>query len=321
MRVRDLKCRHLRVEQILNHAGGTPTLGDLGVAESAVLDGVTAGTVTASKAVVVDANKDVGDFRSLDVVNLDAGASGTAGSVDVFPATASRGKLALLAVNNDGNTTTTISNAAMAQASVVSIPDPGAAAANFLLTSAANDQSLVTATAAELNQADQSAVTGTMSAGEGLAASVGAYDVTTHRTGNIIKTTIYIDLTGLKSVDAAGDVIGDTGVSHIGRITTAVNGVIFAGQVYTAEVPATGDDDIDLYASTAADGAYDDDASGLAGAAALMTAGGALVVGAAHPLTALPAADSYLYLASGAGDTAGTYSAGIIVIELFGLGA
>jgi len=57
MRVRDLKCRHLRVEQILSHAGGTPTLGDLGVTESEVLDGVTAGAVTASKAVVVDASK------------------------------------------------------------------------------------------------------------------------------------------------------------------------------------------------------------------------------------------------------------------------
>jgi hypothetical protein len=65
--------------------------------------------------------------------NLVAGSSGHAGTVTSFPATASKGSLILAAVNNTGNTNTTISNAAMGQASVVSIPDPGAATANFLL--------------------------------------------------------------------------------------------------------------------------------------------------------------------------------------------
>jgi len=37
----------------------------LSVGEATVLDGVTAGTVTASKAVVVDANQDIGDFRNV----------------------------------------------------------------------------------------------------------------------------------------------------------------------------------------------------------------------------------------------------------------
>jgi hypothetical protein len=115
------------------------------------LDGVTAGTVTASKAVVVDANKDIASFRDVTARNIDAGASGTAGTVDSFPSTASKGKLALVGVANDGDTTTTISNAAMGQASVVSIPDPGAATANFVLTDAANDGVVVTATAAEIN--------------------------------------------------------------------------------------------------------------------------------------------------------------------------
>src|SRR5690242_314186 len=80
------------------------------------------------------------------ITDLDAGASGTAGTIDVFPSTASKGKLRIAAVNNDGDTTTTLSNAAMAQASVISFPDPGAATANVLLTDAANDQSLVTST-------------------------------------------------------------------------------------------------------------------------------------------------------------------------------
>lgn len=95
-----------------------------------------------------------GNITTVNATNIDAGASGTAGTVDVFPATAAKGKLILAAVNNDGDTNVTISNAAMGQASVVSIPDPGAATANFLLTSAANDQAVVTATSVELNYND-----------------------------------------------------------------------------------------------------------------------------------------------------------------------
>jgi hypothetical protein len=65
--------------------------------------------------------------------NIQAGKSGTAGTLISFPATGSKGSLILAAVANTGNTNTTISNAAMGQASVVSIPDPGASTANFVL--------------------------------------------------------------------------------------------------------------------------------------------------------------------------------------------
>lgn len=65
--------------------------------------------------------------------NIQAGLSGTAGTLASFPATAAKGSLVVKAVANTGNTLSTISNAAMGQASVVSIPDPGAATANFLL--------------------------------------------------------------------------------------------------------------------------------------------------------------------------------------------
>lgn len=70
--------------------------------------------------------------------NIQAGLSGTAGTLASFPATASKGSLVLAGVANTGNTNTTISNAAMGQASVISIPDPGAATANFLLNTGAN---------------------------------------------------------------------------------------------------------------------------------------------------------------------------------------
>ena len=103
-------------------------------AEFGYLDGQTAGTVTASKAVVVDANKDIGDFRNVDATNFDAGLSGTAGSVDIFPASATSGKLALTAADSAGDTTTTIVNASQSGARTYTIPDAGASA-NFVMSS------------------------------------------------------------------------------------------------------------------------------------------------------------------------------------------
>jgi len=70
--------------------------------------------------------------------NIQAGLSGTAGYLASFPATASKGSLRIAGVANTGNTVTTISNAAMGQASTISIPDPGTASAAFILSEGAN---------------------------------------------------------------------------------------------------------------------------------------------------------------------------------------
>ncbi len=110
---------------------------NLDVAELAYLDGLTVGVVVASKAVVVDANKDIGDFRNLDAVNIDAGSSGAAGSVDVFPATASRGKLSVTVANQTGDTTVTLNANAMGQATQINLSDPGAAASYMAQSTAA----------------------------------------------------------------------------------------------------------------------------------------------------------------------------------------
>lgn len=102
-----------------------------------LLDLAALGTVEASKIVVVDANKDIGDFRNLDCVNLDAGSSGVAGSVDVFPATASKGKFTLACADQTGNTTVTMQADEMGQATTVHLPDPGAAASYVAQSTAA----------------------------------------------------------------------------------------------------------------------------------------------------------------------------------------
>jgi hypothetical protein len=69
--------------------------------------------------------------------NLQAGLSGTAGYLASFPGTAAKGSLRVTAVANTGDTLTTISNAAMGQASVISIPDPAGATANFVVAPSA----------------------------------------------------------------------------------------------------------------------------------------------------------------------------------------
>lgn len=72
-------------------------------------------------------------FKNEFVINLDAGASGTAGTVDVFPTTAARGKIAISAADSAGDTTTTITNASQAGARTYTIPDAGTSA-SFAMT-------------------------------------------------------------------------------------------------------------------------------------------------------------------------------------------
>jgi hypothetical protein len=115
------------------------SLADLGITASAAElnanDITAAGTVQASKTVVVDSNKDISAFRNVGLVNLDAGSSGVAGTVDIFPTTASKGKTAFTAADNTGDTTTTIATALQAGAVTYTIPDHGASG-SFVLASA-----------------------------------------------------------------------------------------------------------------------------------------------------------------------------------------
>lgn len=148
--------------------------------ELGFVDGVTAGTVTASKAAVPDANKDLGDFRNLDAVNLDAGSSGVPGSVDVFPTTAAKGKLAITKADNTANDTTTLAVAAQGQASTITIPDPGAASASVLLSAGTNSiaatAGVMTRTGQEYQLSSPAKVGGT--AGWVVAAAVNLYEAT-----------------------------------------------------------------------------------------------------------------------------------------------
>jgi len=136
--------------------------------------------------------------------------------------------------------------------------------------------------------------------------------------GDLIETRILVDLTGLNGGGTAADIIGGNGLAncHFGQITAANNGTIFAGYMRCLEVPTGSNADVDIYAATDATGVEDAAVTSLAGQAILLN-GGTWTLSLTSALTAYPAANSYLYLASGTA-TAATFTAGIFEIVLFG---
>ncbi len=69
--------------------------------------------------------------------NLDLGASAQAGTLDVFPSTASKGRVRFSAADSSGDTVTEIKNASQAAARTYTIPDAGASTADFVMTKGA----------------------------------------------------------------------------------------------------------------------------------------------------------------------------------------
>ena len=137
------------------------------------------------------------------------------------------------------------------------------------------------------------------------------------RVGTLYKTTIVVDIDGLNCGGAVNDIIGKDGadVAHLGQITAARNGTIFAGLLTCLEAPTTGDPDINLYAADEATGVEDTLVTDLT--EHQLCNSGDLAAGTTVTLTDMPDADEYLYLACGT-STAGLYYAGIILIELWG---
>ena len=155
-------------------------------------------------------------------------------------------------------------------------------------------------------------------AGTGITGGTGTiYRSSVIREGGIIKTSILIDLTGLRST-ASGDIIGVDGTSnvcHIGQITAARNGTILAGRMTCLEAPAGGDEDINVHSATEGTGVEDGAISSLT--ETLLVNSGDLALGTVVIFSAVPAADEFLYLTLGS-TTNADYTAGKLLIELFG---
>lgn len=177
----------------------------------------------------------------------------------------------------------------------------------------------VTATGAEINKLDDSAVA--LAPGSGFS-TYEAYGAGTFLNGTVYRTQIVMDLTGLVDSGTVNDIIGDSGGAanaNFGQYTTALSGTLMGGFVTCIEAPAGGDPDIDIATSSVATGAQDADVTGLADYAALLTRGASWAAGDVVPFTALPTANYYFYLATGAGAAGGTYTAGKFLIELYGV--
>ena len=155
-------------------------------------------------------------------------------------------------------------------------------------------------------------------AGTGITTGSGTiYRSSVQRVGGIITTNILIDLTGLRSTGGA-DIIGVNGtalVCHIGQLTAAQNGTILTGSMECFEAPAGGDPDINIHSATEGTGVEDGAISGLA--ETLLVDAGDATLGSKVYFTAVPAADEFLYLTTGAATDA-DYTAGKLFIQLMG---
>ena len=156
-------------------------------------------------------------------------------------------------------------------------------------------------------------------ASAGIAGTAAVYETSVARNNGIVVTSIMLDLTGLNSGGTAGDIIGKngSGVAYIGRIVTTDNGTVFGVRMTCYETPAGGDTDIDLYSATEGTGVEDSAITALTETQIINS--GALSAGSVVYGTDI-AANQYLYLV-GQGTANATYTAGRLLIEIFGYDA
>lgn len=161
-----------------------------------------------------------------------------------------------------------------------------------------------------------------MTPSAGITSDAEDYASSITKSGNLITTRIYVDLTGLVGSTTDLDIIGKSAVaSDFGQITTARNGLIRAGTVQCLEIPTGGADDVDFYSATVggiAENVVITDAS-VGTETALVTSGGAWTLALTKSLTGYPSANDYLYVCNGEGSANGTFTAGKFLITLYGM--
>ena len=145
----------------------------------------------------------------------------------------------------------------------------------------------------------------------------GVAPATSRRTENgTIITEIAFDMTGLASVATANDVIGLAagGVAYLGQNVVATNGILYRAELICLEVPAGGDNDINVVLNTSALLEYDG-----AGGTTYVVNGGDAAAGQTVVNNVLAAtANHYYYLTAGTGDTAAAYTTGQFILRLYG---
>jgi hypothetical protein len=161
-------------------------------------------------------------------------------------------------------------------------------------------------------------------AGSGITSASGGFCQTSVvRAGNLVTTTIVLDMTGLTSAATDADIIGvnDAANCYLTRLLEPVNGTIIGGSMKCVEAPATGEIDFDLYSADEGTGTENALITALT-ETKLVDSGGDWTDNREIGLTAVPdaSANEFLYLAVGTASTptAGVYTAGKFVITLYG---
>jgi hypothetical protein len=156
--------------------------------------------------------------------------------------------------------------------------------------------------------------------------STNSYDTNHGTIGQIqgeVITTLFLELNEntIVSSSAPGDVIGkdDAANAFFTQVTTAKNGIVYAGEIICVEVPTTGDADINVTAIT--NGTVAEDAAGEshANVKGVLANCGPQTLGLRTPFI-IPSGGiqgDHLYLTHG-GSTAGAYGAGKFIVRLFG---
>ena len=166
-----------------------------------------------------------------------------------------------------------------------------------------------------------------MAAGVGIKGIAEVYTTSIVTIGKLVKTDIWIDVTGLNSKNTDDDIIGDdnTGEAWIANLTTAENGLIYKAWITCTELPAGGDPNIALWEAENSVGVEDTSITALTNQTELIQSqndGSDWAANDTFVLATLPSMGEYLYLVQGdATGTNGTYTAGRFHLEFWGWAA
>lgn len=168
----------------------------------------------------------VGAFQ-VDAGVISAGIStgGTAGGFIAYPATTTTGSLRLTPVSNVGNFAASISNiVGLGQATVYTLPDPGAATANILVSASAGGQTIAGGLTISTGNLGVSA--GNVSAGSsGNAGSLISFPATAANGTLIISA---LNAGGAFNTTIRNSVMGQSTVYSMGDIGAATGGIVVA---------------------------------------------------------------------------------------------
>jgi hypothetical protein len=167
------------------------------------------------------------------------------------------------------------------------------------------------------NLAYQDAETPALDVGTGITTGTGTICVANGgESGGIYRVSILVDLTGLNSGGAAGDIIGVNGTAlpcYIARLPAMT---VLGGRMTCLELPAGGDTDIDLYSAAEGTGVEDQAITALTETQIINA--GTQALGTVTFFAADPTLNQYLYLV-GQSTSDATYTAGRFLIEIFGV--